>query len=63
VVRERYAFGLTMAQRNEVPPGAYIQLWRGDEPGIVVIDLAGAAPALRVGACYAQRQSADVRNA
>lgn len=43
VVRERhYAFGLDeWYQANEVPAGAYVQLRRGDEPGVVVVDLQG----------------------
>jgi hypothetical protein len=43
VVRERlYAFGLdTWYQANDVPAGAYVQLQRSDEPGVVVVDLQG----------------------
>jgi hypothetical protein len=43
VVRERnYAFGLdSWYAANEVPTGAYLQLRRGPEPGVVVIDLQG----------------------
>lgn len=43
VVREHgYAFGLeTWYEANEVPAGAYIELRRGDEPGVVLIDLQG----------------------
>ncbi len=43
VVRERrYAFGLdSWYQANDVPAGAYIQLRRGDEPGVVMVDLQG----------------------
>jgi hypothetical protein len=43
VVREhRYAFGLdTWYEANDVPTGAYVQIVRGDEPGVVVIDLQG----------------------
>jgi hypothetical protein len=43
VVREhQYAFGLeTWYEANEVPAGAYIELQRGDEPGVVMIDLQG----------------------
>ena len=43
VVRERhYAFGLDEWYRaNDVPAGAYVQLRRGDEPGVVIVDLKG----------------------
>jgi len=43
VVREHsYAFGLeTWYDANEVPAGAYIELRRSDEPGVVMIDLQG----------------------
>lgn len=43
VAREHsYAFGLdTWYEANDVPAGAYVQLARGDEPGIIVIDLKG----------------------
>lgn len=43
VVREHaYAFGLDIwYEANDVPAGAYIHLSRGDEPGVVVIDLQG----------------------
>lgn len=43
VVRERhYAFGLDEWYRaNDVPAGAYVQLRRGDEPGVVIVDLQG----------------------
>ncbi len=43
VVRERnYAFGLDhWYAANEVPAGAYLQLQRGQEPGVIVIDLQG----------------------
>jgi hypothetical protein len=43
VVRERhYAFGLdTWYAANDVPAGAYIQLQRGDEPGVIIVDLQG----------------------
>lgn len=46
VVREhRFAFGLdTWYEANDVPVGAYIQLRRGDEPGVVVIDWQGRRP-------------------
>jgi len=40
-----YAFGLdTWYEANEVPAGAHVQLRRGDEPGIVVVDLQGRRP-------------------
>jgi hypothetical protein len=43
VVRERnYAFGLdTWYHANDVPAGAYIELRRGSEPGVVVVSLQG----------------------
>jgi hypothetical protein len=43
VVRERnYAFGLdAWYQANEVPAGAYVELRRGTEPGVVVVGLQG----------------------
>lgn len=43
VVREHaYAFGLdTWYEANDVSAGAYVELQRGDEPGVVVIDLQG----------------------
>jgi len=43
VVRERdYAFGLdTWYSANDVPPGAYIELRRGSEPGVVIVGLQG----------------------
>jgi hypothetical protein len=43
VVRERnYAFGLdTWYNANDVPAGAYIELRRGSEPGLVVVSLQG----------------------
>ena len=43
VVRERnYAFGLDeWYTANEVPAGAYIELRRGSEPGVVVVGLQG----------------------
>ena len=46
VVRERrYAFGLdAWYAANDVPTGAYVQLARGDEPGVVVVDLQGHRP-------------------
>ena len=46
VVREhRYAFGLdTWYEANEVPAGAYVQMRRGDEPGVVIVDLKGRRP-------------------
>lgn len=46
VVRERrYAFGLDVwFAANDVPAGAYVQLSRGDEPGVVVVDLRGLRP-------------------
>jgi hypothetical protein len=46
VVREHaYAFGLdTWYEANEVPAGAYVQLRRSDEPGVVIIDLEGRRP-------------------
>ena len=46
VVRERrYAFGLDVwFAANDVPAGAYVQLARGDEPGVVVVDLRGLRP-------------------
>ena len=46
VVREHaYAFGLdTWYDSNDVPAGAYVQIRRGDDPGIVVIDLQGRRP-------------------
>lgn len=46
VVRERrYAFGLDVwYAANDVPAGAYVQLSRGDEPGVVVVDLRGLRP-------------------
>ncbi len=46
VVREHaYAFGLdTWYEANDVPAGAYVQIRRGDEPGVVAIDLQGRRP-------------------
>ena len=46
VVREHaYAFGLdTWYEANDAPAGAYVQIRRGDEPGVVVIDLQGRRP-------------------
>ena len=46
VVREHaYAFGLdTWYEANQVPAGAYMQIRRGDEPGVVVVDLQGRRP-------------------
>ncbi len=46
VVREhRFAFGLdTWYEANEIPVGAYLQLRRGDEPDVVVIDWQGRRP-------------------
>ncbi len=46
VVREHaYAFGLdTWYEANDVPAGAYLQIRRGDEPGVVVVDLQGRRP-------------------
>jgi hypothetical protein len=43
VVRERnYAFGLdAWYQANDVPAGAYVELRRGSEPGVVVVGLQG----------------------
>jgi hypothetical protein len=43
VVRERhYAFGLdAWYNANDVPTGAYIELRRGSEPGVVVVSLQG----------------------
>jgi hypothetical protein len=43
VVRERnYAFGLdTWYDANDVPPGSYIELRRGSEPGVVIVGLQG----------------------
>ena len=43
VVRERsYAFGLdAWYQVNDVPAGAYIELRRGAEPGVVIVSLQG----------------------
>jgi hypothetical protein len=43
VVRERnYAFGLdAWYNANDVPAGAYIELRRGSEPGVVVVSLQG----------------------
>jgi hypothetical protein len=43
VVRERnYAFGLdTWYSANDVPAGAYIELRRGSEPGVVIVSLQG----------------------
>jgi hypothetical protein len=43
VVRERqYAFGLdAWYSANEVPAGAYVELRRGSEPGVVVVGLQG----------------------
>ena len=43
VVHERhYAFGLDEWYRaNEIPPGAYVELRRGAEPGVVVVGLQG----------------------
>ncbi len=43
VVRERnYAFGLdTWYNANDVPAGAYIELRRGSEPGVVIVSLQG----------------------
>lgn len=43
VVRERhYAFGLdAWYQANDVPAGAYVQLRRSAEPGVVIVDLQG----------------------
>ncbi len=43
VVRERnYAFGLdAWYAANEVPAGAYMQLRRGTEPGVITVDLQG----------------------
>ena len=41
VVREHsYAYGLdTWYDANEVPAGAYVEVRRGDEPGVVIVDL------------------------
>ena len=46
VVREHaYAFGLdTWYEANDVPAGAYVQIRRGDEPGVVTVDLKGRRP-------------------
>lgn len=46
VVREsHYAFGLDVwYAANDVPAGAYVQLSRSDEPGVVVVDLRGLRP-------------------
>ncbi len=46
VVREhRFAFGLdTWYEANEIPVGAYLQLRRGDEPDVVVVDWQGRRP-------------------
>jgi hypothetical protein len=46
VVREHaYAFGLdAWYDSNDVPAGAYVQLRRGDEPGVVIVDLQGRRP-------------------
>ncbi len=46
VVHEhRFAFGLdTWYEANDIPVGAYLQLWRGDEPDVVVIDWQGRRP-------------------
>ncbi len=46
VVRERqYAFGLDVwYAANDVPAGAYVQLSRSDEPGVVIVDLRGLRP-------------------
>lgn len=46
VVREHaYAFGLdAWYEANDVPAGAYMQLRRGDEPGVIVIDMQGRRP-------------------
>ena len=43
VVREhKYAFGLeTWYEANEVPAGAYIELQRGGDPGVILIDVQG----------------------
>jgi len=43
VVREHhYAFGLdSWFAANDVPAGAYVNLRRGDEPGVVLVDLQG----------------------
>ncbi len=43
VIREHaYAFGLdTWYEANNVPAGAYVQLQRGDNPDVVVVDLQG----------------------
>jgi len=43
VVHERhYAFGLdAWYKANDAPPGAYVELRRGTEPGIVIVDLQG----------------------
>jgi len=43
VVHERhYAFGLDgWYKANDAPPGAYVELRRGAEPGVVVVDLQG----------------------
>jgi len=46
VVREhRYAFGLdTWYEANEVPAGAYVEIRRSREPGVIEIDLQGRRP-------------------
>jgi hypothetical protein len=46
VVREHaYAFGLeTWYEANDVPAGAYVQIRRSDEPGVVIVDLQGRRP-------------------
>jgi hypothetical protein len=46
VVRERdYAFGLdAWYNANEVPTGAYVELRRGSEPGVVIVILQGNRP-------------------
>ncbi len=60
VVRERrYAFGLDVwYAANDVPAGAYVELSRGDEPGVVVVDLRGLRPRrewVRVGVLHDNR--------
>ena len=46
VVREHaYAFGLdTWYEANDVPAGAYVQIRRADDPGVVAVDLKGRRP-------------------
>lgn len=46
VVREhRFAFGLdTWYEANDIPVGAYLQLRRGEEPDVVIIDWQGRRP-------------------